>query len=84
MIQYPYEKLSSFLVKNGTIVNADDQGELIDKAGERLVQDHNILIHEQVGEFLVDMFELGSILITRTRKSFSSTCNEITLIHPNE
>ena len=84
MIQYPYEKLSSFLVKNGTIVNADDQGELIDKAGERLVQDHNILIYEQVSEFLVDMFELGSILVTRTKKSFSSTCNEITLLHPNE
>jgi|11_taG_2_1085331.scaffolds.fasta_scaffold14843_1 hypothetical protein len=84
MIQYPYEKLSSLLIKNGIVVNANNQGELIDKAGERLVQDHNILIHEQVGEFLVDMFELGSILVTRTRKSFSSTCNEITLIHPNE
>ena len=79
-----HEELSSFLVKNGTVVNAKDQGELIDKAGERLVQDHNILIYDQVSEFLVDMFELGSILVTRTKKSFSSTCNEITLLHPNE
>lgn len=79
-----HKELSSFLIKNGTVVNAKNQGELIDKAGDRLVRDHNILIHEQVGEFLVDMFELGSILITKTRKSFSCTCNEITLVHPNE
>lgn len=76
-----YSELSSLLQKEGETINSDDAQGLIDLTGCRLATVHNIHCYDTVGEFLVDMFELGSILVTRTTKSGASTCNAITLIH---
>ena len=78
-----YSELSSFLQKKGETISSDDAQGLIDLTGHRLTTVHNIHCYESVSEFLVDMFELGSILVTRETKSRASTCNAITLIHKN-